>query len=137
MSNGNCTTHCSDVGTYAFAVIQDTDCYCSDLIPRSQTDISKCQNKCPGYGPEHCGSSADGLFIYIQNGSPSGTAPGPSSAKPTPQPVSSSAIPPPPPPPPQVSTPSTSSTTSTSSTAATTVSAHFPVLQAPPVLILV
>jgi hypothetical protein len=124
MSNGNCTDHCRDEGTFAFAVIKYQDCYCSDLIPREQTDVSKCRKVCPGYGVENCGSIDDGLYIYIQNGSPSGTAPGPSSAKPTQQPtVSSSAPRPPPPPPPRSSTPAPAPSSSSATT--TTVSALF------------
>ncbi|KAH7379422.1 hypothetical protein DE146DRAFT_625730 [Phaeosphaeria sp. MPI-PUGE-AT-0046c] len=105
MSNGNCTTHCRDLGSpYAFAVIQYKDCYCSNLIPRAQDDVSRCRKDCPGYGEENCGSIDDGLYIYIQNGRPSGTAPGPTSAQPTSKSVSSSA-----PPPPPATTPDTSS----------------------------
>jgi hypothetical protein len=116
MSNGNCTNHCSDIGSYAFAVIQYKDCYCSDLIPRQQVPIGGCQVDCPGYGEENCGSKDNGLFIYIQNGQPSGTAPGPSSAQPTSTTVSSSAPPPPPP------SPATTQATSSSSSSSVTVS---------------
>lgn len=84
MSNGNCTNHCRDLNSaYAFAVIQYKECYCSNLIPYQQDPISQCQTDCPGYGQEDCGSIDDGKFIYIQNGRPSGTAPGPTSAQPT------------------------------------------------------
>jgi cell wall integrity and stress response component len=66
-SNGNCTNHCSQtVGTYAFAVIQYQDCWCSNLIPSQQVDIGRCQKDCPGYGAEDCGSRDDGLYIYIK-----------------------------------------------------------------------
>jgi hypothetical protein len=122
MSNGNCTDHCRDLNApYAFAVIQYKDCYCSNLIPRSQVDINRCEKQCPGYGTENCGNIDDGLFIYIQNGQPSGTAPGPSSAQPTSKTVSSSAIqssstPPPPPP---TSTQASSSSSSTLLTVST------------------
>jgi len=91
MSNGNCTDHCREEGTFAFAVIKYQDCYCSDYIPRDQEDVSKCGTGCPGYDIEKCGSIDDGLFIYIQNGSPSGTAPAPGPAKPTQAPPSSQA----------------------------------------------
>jgi hypothetical protein len=109
MSNGNCTQHCRDEGGFAFAVIQYEDCYCSNLIPSQQTDIANCRKICPGYDKENCGSIDSGLFIYIQNGNPSGTAPGPSSAQPTTPTVSSSA--PPPPPPLPATTQATSSST--------------------------
>ncbi|EAT76201.2 hypothetical protein SNOG_16376 [Parastagonospora nodorum SN15] len=83
--------HCRDEGTFAFAVIKYQDCYCSNYIPRDQEDVSKCGKVCPGFGDENCGSIDDGLFIYIQNGSPSGTAPAPGPAKPTQEPPSTSA----------------------------------------------
>jgi cell wall integrity and stress response component len=96
-SNGNCTNHCSQtVGTYAFAVIQYKDCWCTNLIPSQQVDIGKCRKECPGFGTEDCGDADNGLFVYIQgNGQPSGTAGGPSSSKATstPAPVSSSVPP--------------------------------------------
>jgi cell wall integrity and stress response component len=110
MSNGNCTQHCRDEGGFAFAVIQYEDCYCSNLIPRQQTDVASCRKICPGFGAENCGSIDDGLFIYIQNGKPSGTAPGPSSAQPTTPTVSSSSPPPPPPPLPATTQAKSSST---------------------------
>jgi cell wall integrity and stress response component len=123
MSNGNCTNHCSDIGSYAFAVIQYKDCYCSDLIPREQVPIGGCQVDCPGYGEENCGSKDNGLFIYIQNGQPSGTAPGPSSAQPTSTTVSSTA--PPPPPPPPTTTQATSSSTSVTVSTPCLVELHY------------
>ncbi|KAL5114587.1 hypothetical protein ACEQ8H_007556 [Pleosporales sp. CAS-2024a] len=81
MSNGNCTNHCRQEGAWAFAVIKYQDCYCSNYIPRDQQDMTKCQVTCPGYGAEFCGNIDDGLFIYIENGTPSGTASAPASAQ--------------------------------------------------------
>jgi cell wall integrity and stress response component len=92
-SNGNCTNHCNDVGTYAFAIIQYKDCWCSNYIPRQQVNLNQCQKDCPGFPSEKCGSADDNLFIYIQNsGQPSGTAGGSSSSKPTSTIVSSSTL---------------------------------------------
>jgi cell wall integrity and stress response component len=82
-SNGNCTNHCINEGTYAFAVIQYTDCYCSNYIPANQEDISDCQKDCPGYPDEKCGNRDEGLFMYIKmDGKPSGTLGGSSSSAP-------------------------------------------------------
>ncbi|KAF1940472.1 hypothetical protein EJ02DRAFT_228658 [Clathrospora elynae] len=98
-SNGNCTGHCNQQGSYAFAVIQYTDCWCSDYIPADQEDISKCQVNCPGFPDEKCGNRDDDLYIYIQmDGKPSGTQGGSqpttsaavSSAAPSPTEASSS-----------------------------------------------
>ncbi|KAF2819441.1 hypothetical protein CC86DRAFT_307180 [Ophiobolus disseminans] len=74
-SNGNCTTHCAQEGSFAFAVIQYKDCYCSDFIPSSQVSMSQCQKSCPGFPTEHCGSFEDDLYMYLKlSGQPSGTA---------------------------------------------------------------
>ena len=82
-SNGNCTGHCTNEGTYAFAVIQYTECYCSNYIPADQADISDCQKDCPGYPAEKCGNRDEGLFMYIKmDAKPSGTLGGSSSSAP-------------------------------------------------------
>ncbi|OAK96995.1 hypothetical protein IQ06DRAFT_308086 [Phaeosphaeriaceae sp. SRC1lsM3a] len=131
MSNGNCTNHCRDLSSaYAFAVIQYKDCYCSNLIPYAQDNISRCQKDCPGYGEENCGSIDDGLYIYIQNGRPSGTAPGPTSAQPTSKTVSSSA--PPPPSPPPATTTDTSKSSSTPVTSLPSSSTMSSIVPPPP-----
>lgn len=76
-SNGNCTNHCTQEGTFAFAVIQWKDCYCSNYIPSQQVSINRCQKDCPGFPAEHCGSIDDSLYIYIKmSGQPSGTVGG-------------------------------------------------------------
>ncbi|KAH7067832.1 hypothetical protein FB567DRAFT_256668 [Paraphoma chrysanthemicola] len=99
-SNGNCTNHCTQEGSFAFAVIQWKDCYCSNYIPSQQVNINQCQQGCPGFPAEHCGNIDDGLYIYIKmSGQPSGTVGG---SRPTSAIVSSS--------PPPVSTQAPSST---------------------------
>lgn len=106
-SNGKCSDHCNSQGTYAFAVIKFTDCWCSNYIPAQQTDTSECMVDCPGFPSEKCGDKDKDLYIYIKlAGSPSGTQSGsqPTSAR------VSSAIPLP------------SSTRNPSSSRATTVS---------------
>ncbi|KAF9691525.1 hypothetical protein EKO04_010400 [Ascochyta lentis] len=76
-SNGKCSDHCNSAGTYAFAVIQYTNCWCSNYIPSTTTDISSCQKDCPGYPDEKCGDKDADLYIYIKlSGQPSGTAGG-------------------------------------------------------------
>ncbi|XPS80445.1 hypothetical protein M3J09_012398 [Ascochyta lentis] len=99
-SNGKCSDHCNSAGTYAFAVIQYTNCWCSNYIPSTTTDISSCQKDCPGYPDEKCGDKDADLYIYIKlSGQPSGTAGGgsqpsstdatdPSSASPSQRPTS-------------------------------------------------
>ncbi|KZM22240.1 hypothetical protein ST47_g6609 [Ascochyta rabiei] len=76
-SNGKCSDHCNSAGTYAFAVIQFTNCWCSNYIPSTTTDITSCQKDCPGYPDEKCGDKDADLYIYIKlSGQPSGTAGG-------------------------------------------------------------
>ncbi|KAF3036846.1 hypothetical protein E8E12_007791 [Didymella heteroderae] len=76
-TNGKCTDHCKESGTWAFAVIQYNDCWCSNYIPSTTTDITDCQKDCPGYPNEKCGDKDAGLYIYIEMaGQPSGTAGG-------------------------------------------------------------
>lgn len=76
-SNSKCTEHCKDSGTFAFAVIQYKNCWCTNYIPSTTTDINSCQKDCPGWPDEKCGNKDDKLFIYIEmDGQPSGTAGG-------------------------------------------------------------
>ncbi|KAL8792481.1 MAG: hypothetical protein Q9195_004937 [Heterodermia aff. obscurata] len=99
-SNGRCFDTCK--ANYAFAVVQDTSCWCSNYAPSDTVDVSSCGDACPGYGFEKCGSLANGLYGYVAlNKQPSGTI-GSSSS-------SSSIIPP------SISTSSASSTPVTSS----------------------
>ncbi|KAL4788642.1 hypothetical protein BJX76DRAFT_315287 [Aspergillus varians] len=72
-SNGYCTDHCSGS---AFAILQGKNCWCSDIAPNDDTsvDTSKCDDDCPGFPDDSCGSTKEGLYAYIQIGSPSGTA---------------------------------------------------------------
>jgi len=104
-SNGNCTNHCKEEGTYAFAVLKYTDCWCSNYAPGETADISDCQKDCPGFPAEKCGDKDNNLFMYIQmDGKVSGTIGGsqPTSSaepsktkdKPTEAPTSASAPPP-------------------------------------------
>lgn len=75
-SNGACQDHCQ--GSYAFAVLQGYDCWCSNYIPGDQVDTITCNEQCPGYSSEWCGSTAAGLYGYYQlsAGQPLGTSGG-------------------------------------------------------------
>lgn len=71
-SNGLCYDFCLD--DYAFSVLQDDSCWCSNYVPDKtvQVDSSECNAACPGYPSDLCG--ADGLWEYIAlEKSPSGT----------------------------------------------------------------
>ncbi|USP77620.1 hypothetical protein yc1106_04894 [Curvularia clavata] len=74
-SNGNCTNHCKEEGgSWAFAVIQYTNCWCSNYVPGDTSDTSDCMVDCPGFPAEKCGNKDKDLFIYVQmDGQPSGT----------------------------------------------------------------
>ncbi len=71
MSDGLCHNQCPD---NAFAVVQGSNCWCSDYEPDSsvQTDVSDCNTSCPGFPSDTCGG--DGLWGYMAMGKePSGT----------------------------------------------------------------
>ncbi|KAL4896045.1 hypothetical protein BDV59DRAFT_126600 [Aspergillus ambiguus] len=81
-SNGLCTTQCSS--DYAFGIVQGNECWCSNIAPNKATnvDVSKCDEECPGYPDDSCGSTSDALYGYIamDGHNPSGTATAPSSS---------------------------------------------------------
>ncbi|KAL5343502.1 hypothetical protein BJX70DRAFT_171058 [Aspergillus crustosus] len=72
-SNGYCEDHCKGS---AFAILQEKNCWCSDIAPNEETnvDTSDCDDGCPGFPDDWCGNATEGLYAYIQIGSPSGTA---------------------------------------------------------------
>lgn len=72
-SNGFCFDTCK--ADFAFAIVQHQQCWCSDYAPEDTTDVSACNDPCPGYPLEKCGSLSDGLFGYIAlSRHPSGTS---------------------------------------------------------------
>src|SRR4051812_818319 len=75
-SNGECQIHCQ--GSYAFAVIQGLDCWCSNYIPAEQVSTDDCNQPCPGFPDEWCGSTDAGLYGYflLGSGEPLGTSAG-------------------------------------------------------------
>lgn len=75
-SNGECQTHCQ--GSYAFAILQGLDCWCSNYIPAEQVSTYDCNQPCPGFPSEWCGSTDAGLYGYYLLGSsqPLGTSAG-------------------------------------------------------------
>ncbi|KAI1488197.1 hypothetical protein F5X96DRAFT_646560 [Biscogniauxia mediterranea] len=71
-SDGLCHDFCVD--DYAFAIVQDQDCWCSNYVPAesTQVDVDDCDTSCPGYPSDLCGG--DGLWGYMSlNVEPSGT----------------------------------------------------------------
>ncbi|KAI0848274.1 hypothetical protein F5Y00DRAFT_238713 [Daldinia vernicosa] len=102
-SDGLCHDFC--VASFAFAIVQDEECWCSDYVPdeATQVDTDECDTACPGYPSDLCGG--DGLWGYMSlNNEPSGTKSG-GSASST-----------------KTSAPDTSKTTGDSSTTPTTPS---------------
>ncbi|KAF2716771.1 hypothetical protein K431DRAFT_298369 [Polychaeton citri CBS 116435] len=95
-SNGLCYKNCAS--QYAFAIVQWQGCWCSNYIPAQQEDASECDQQCPGYPDDLCGSQDKGLYGYIKlPNEPSGTA-GASSSQPSStssQPSTSTSQPPP------------------------------------------
>ncbi|KAI8961644.1 hypothetical protein F5Y11DRAFT_222528 [Daldinia sp. FL1419] len=71
-SDGLCHDFCA--ATFAFAIVKDDECWCSDYVPdkATQVDTDKCDSKCPGFPSDTCGG--DGLWGYISlDHKPSGT----------------------------------------------------------------
>ncbi|KEF61864.1 uncharacterized protein A1O9_03435 [Exophiala aquamarina CBS 119918] len=75
-SNGECQGHCQ--GSYAFAVLQGENCWCSNYIPLEQVSTSDCNQQCPGFPDDWCGSTDAGLYGYYLLGAanPLGTSSG-------------------------------------------------------------
>lgn len=73
-SNGACETHCQ--GSYAFAILQGYNCWCSNYVPASQEDTGSCSQTCPGYPSDLCGSTENDTYgYYLLSGAvPAGTA---------------------------------------------------------------
>ncbi|KAL2021094.1 hypothetical protein VTK56DRAFT_7513 [Thermocarpiscus australiensis] len=75
-SDGRCFNNCTSLH-YALAIVQEKNCWCSNLIPNKadQKPLDQCQYPCPGYPSDYCGG--DGVFGYMEvvDNKPSGTAP--------------------------------------------------------------
>jgi len=61
---GRCFDQCN--GGFAFAIVQDNNCWCSDYIPANQVSTGDCNVACPGYPDDLCGNSAEGLYGYVK-----------------------------------------------------------------------
>lgn len=73
MSNGECQETCG-LTTYAFAIVQGENCWCSDYIPADQISTNNCQIDCPGFPDDKCGNPSEGYYGYIAlDKKPSGT----------------------------------------------------------------
>ncbi|KAK4125911.1 hypothetical protein N657DRAFT_282272 [Parathielavia appendiculata] len=127
-SDGLCFGNCTNL-KYALAIIQDHNCWCSNLVPNTadQKPLTDCQMPCPGFPSDYCGG--DGLFGYMQVAgfNPTGTAPPANPSTTTPPSSSSSTVQPTT----IVTLSETSSTVSSSSSAPNTTSgtsSHPPVL---------
>ncbi|TGO49007.1 hypothetical protein BOTNAR_0448g00010 [Botryotinia narcissicola] len=69
-SDGLCHDFCLD--EYAFAVVQGSQCWCSNYVPGTTSSTSDCDTPCPGYPDDTCGG--DGLYGYMSlTLAPSGT----------------------------------------------------------------
>ncbi|KAK1783121.1 hypothetical protein QBC45DRAFT_389014 [Copromyces sp. CBS 386.78] len=81
---------------YAFAVVWEKSCWCSNTVPNSADTVSakQCSNPCPGYPSDWCGG--DSLFGYLKitGVKPSSTAaPAPASTSTTQQPTKTTKTP--------------------------------------------
>ena len=74
-SDGSCQVKCQD--SYAFAILQGANCWCSDYAPSEQKQTNLCNDPCPGFPGDWCGNPSAGLYGYIAlSTSPSGTIDG-------------------------------------------------------------
>ncbi|KAI0132564.1 hypothetical protein BJ170DRAFT_592516 [Xylariales sp. AK1849] len=65
-SDGLCHDFCED--SFAFAIVQDSNCWCSDYTPdlSIQVSTSECNKQCPGFPTDTCGGNS--LFGYMALG---------------------------------------------------------------------
>lgn len=81
-SYGSCTQYCTAFWSsiqpkiYAWAILQDHKCWCSDYSPTGDNSTTGCTEPCPGYGSNICGSADGNFFSYVSSGqlAPAGTA---------------------------------------------------------------
>lgn len=74
-SDGSCQVKCQ--GSYAFAIVLGSECWCSNYAPSDLKQTNQCDDPCPGYQSDWCGSAAAGLYGYIALSiAPSGTIDG-------------------------------------------------------------
>lgn len=65
-SLGSCHNNCNTTeATYKWAVVQYQTCWCTNDTPSDTIDVSKCDDSCPGYPYENCGSAANDYFGYV------------------------------------------------------------------------
>lgn len=69
-SRGACSITCSG---YAFAILQGSNCWCSNFFPATEVATSECDTGCPGFGTDICGGTLNGAFAYYQLAQASGT----------------------------------------------------------------
>src|SRR5437660_274291 len=78
-SDGSCQVQCQD--SYAFAVLQGANCWCSNYAPSEQKQTNFCNDPCPGFPGDWCGNPSAGLYGYVALSiAPSGTIGGASSS---------------------------------------------------------
>lgn len=72
-SHGLCYDNCN-TGTYAFAIVQGSYCWCSNYVPGTDESVSDCSQDCPGYPDDKCGDTQANLYGYMTlSNKPSGT----------------------------------------------------------------
>ncbi|KAK3311756.1 hypothetical protein B0H66DRAFT_609116 [Apodospora peruviana] len=92
-SEGRCFENCTITRTYALAIVQGFNCWCSNIVPNSADEKSAddCSNPCPGYPSDWCGGADTFGYLAAKNHLPSKTAGG-KEQSPTTSSSSSSAI---------------------------------------------
>ncbi|ESA43037.1 uncharacterized protein NCU06981 [Neurospora crassa OR74A] len=76
-SMGLCYGTCSSAAEkYAFAVVWQKSCWCTNVVPNSANTVSskQCSNPCPGYPSDWCGGDSLYGYLKITGIKPSSTA---------------------------------------------------------------
>ncbi|KID86136.1 ER membrane protein Wsc4 [Metarhizium guizhouense ARSEF 977] len=95
-SSGKCTSTCKD--KYAYAVMQSSNCWCTNYTPDKASQKDGCSLPCPGYPFDMCGGKSRYSYVLVDasliagtKGSSSSSSSSSSSASSTPSSASDSA----------------------------------------------
>lgn len=74
-SDGRCFGNCTDL-KYALAIVQEKNCWCSNVIPNraDRKSLVDCQYPCPGYPSDYCGGDEAYGYMEVAGFTPTSTA---------------------------------------------------------------
>ncbi|OAQ72023.1 WSC domain-containing protein [Pochonia chlamydosporia 170] len=71
LSQSFCIDQCK--GGFAYAVVKETSCWCTNDAPASTVASNKCNFPCPGYPVDACGGQGYFTYILVNEGMVKGT----------------------------------------------------------------